>query len=707
MINYIDNRKVKRIISEPTPVDLHATNHLGGYDDCYYDFSLTGRLLGSKHVHSATGQDTHTETLTCTYDHADRPFTTIHRIDEYQLIMTACNTYDEQGRLATNLRNGNTNLQTAYAYNIRSWVTGITSPLFTESLYYNESHDGNMPLWSGNISAQEWTTDNTMRGYNFTYDGLSRLTQAAYRENDSSSSKYTTQYTYDSMGNPLTLKRRGKLDDGSFGLVDDLTYTYEGNRLLTVTDANDDEPTYQGAFHFSDGADEDEEYTYDDNGNMTMDLNKGIANIDYNLLNLPSLITFQDSSKISCLYDADGRKLRVTYTGGILSPTPNVTHTVDYCGNYVYEDGTLSRILIDGGYVTFEDSQPLYHFYIQDHLGSNRVVVSQYGVAEQVNHYYPYGGIIADISTNQGLQRHKYNGKEYDRMYGLNLYDYGARHYDPATLAWTTKDPFAEKYYPTTPYGYCGDNPINRIDPNGLDWYQDEFGHLQWNSDLNADNWQDILSKDSKYLGTTAYSFEHESGIAYFGDENGVLSPYRPFGAEGVVVTGTNLSNTLKAQLFGNSGSIPAGQYSSPNADAISIGIGGSLSLCGIDYGIEAGLIVGNGIISPYVSVYGDIDISSLFNSYRKMPNLAKMIGFNYYGSVMLYNQLGPYENNFNKYSGDGSASTFGMGNLGFVKGKGISPKGEPVSDMYGITINSSPVVYSKERIKTWIPFSH
>ena len=89
------------------------------------------------------------------------------------------------------------------------------------------------------------------------------------------------------------------------------------------------------------------------------------------------------------------------------------------------------------------------------------------------------------------------------------------------------------------------------------------------------------------------------------------------------------------------------------------------------------------------------------------MPNLAKMIGFNYYGSVMLYNQLGPYENNFNKYSGDGSASTYGIGNVGFVQGQGYNQDGITVSDMYGITINSSPVIYSKERSKTWIPFSH
>ena len=386
--------------------------------------------------------------------------------------------------------------------------------------------------------------------------------------------------------------------------------------------------------------------------------------------------------------------------------------STDYHGSLIMENGIPSQYLFDGGYCSLKDNSGnpavSYHYYDRDHLGNIRGVIDENGTVEQITNYYPFGAPYSDATTtNPTFQRYKYNGKELELMHGLKWYDYGARWYDPLLVNWNRPDPSHKDYYPWSPYAYCGDNPVNRIDPNGLDWYQDEFGHLQWNSDLNADNWQDILSKDSKYLGTTAYSFEHESGIAYFGDENGVLSPYRPFGAEGVVVTGTNLSNTLKAQLFGNSGSIPAGQYSSPNADAISIGIGGSLSLCGIDYGIEAGIIVGNGIISPYVSVYGDIDISSLYNSYRKMPNLAKMIGFNYYGSVMLYNQLGPYENNFNKYSGDGSASTYGIGNVGFVQGQGYNQDGITVSDMYGITINSSPVIYSKERSKTWIPFSH
>ena len=63
------------------------------------------------------------------------------------------------------------------------------------------------------------------------------------------------------------------------------------------------------------------------------------------------------------------------------------------------ENGTLTTLLFDGGYVSFAKTgsganatyTPTYHFYMKDHLCSNRVVASTAGVAEQVNHYYPYG----------------------------------------------------------------------------------------------------------------------------------------------------------------------------------------------------------------------------------------------------------------------------------------------------------------------------
>ena len=70
-------------------------------------------------------------------------------------------------------------------------------------------------------------------------------------------------------------------------------------------------------------------------------------------------------------------------------------------------------------------------------------------------------------STQGAAQRYKYNGKELDRIHGLNLYDYGARLYDSALGRWTSVDPLAEKHPESTPYAYCDNNPIRFLDPDG------------------------------------------------------------------------------------------------------------------------------------------------------------------------------------------------------------------------------------------------
>lgn len=123
----------------------------------------------------------------------------------------------------------------------------------------------------------------------------------------------------------------------------------------------------------------------------------------------------------------------------------------------------------------FVDMQPIYHTFYKDHLGSNRVVVDQYGKIEQINHYYPFGGLMAE-STEPKEQQFKYNGKEFEPMSGINLYDYGARFYDPVLGRFTTQDPIAEKNQNMTPYHFCHDNPINRIDPDGNDDYFNNNG---------------------------------------------------------------------------------------------------------------------------------------------------------------------------------------------------------------------------------------
>lgn len=93
---------------------------------------------------------------------------------------------------------------------------------------------------------------------------------------------------------------------------------------------------------FKDGANADVEYFYDANGALVKDLNKGISNIEYDVLGNLKCITFSNGFKTKYVYDAAGNKLRTTHESA-------VTNTTDYVGNFVFEDGKLSKYLFDGG----------------------------------------------------------------------------------------------------------------------------------------------------------------------------------------------------------------------------------------------------------------------------------------------------------------------------------------------------------------------
>lgn len=194
--------------------------------------------------------------------------------------------YDDIGRLVSVKRSGNAGI-VKYDYNIRNWLKETKSDRFSQNLWYEST--GAYPCFNGNISRMQWQTskDNVLRGYDFAYDGLNRLEESTYAEGAGMSqnkNRYSENVlSYSANGSIERLQRYGKKNNGTFGLIDDLTYSYNGNQIKAISDKagsllND------GSFDFKDGANADVEYFYDTNGALIKDLNKGISNIEYDVL---------------------------------------------------------------------------------------------------------------------------------------------------------------------------------------------------------------------------------------------------------------------------------------------------------------------------------------------------------------------------------------------------------------------------------------
>ena len=314
--------------------------------------------------------------------------------------------------------------------------------------------------------------------------------------------------SYTQNGALTRLLRYGKRNTEDFGLIDSLTITLDGNRVHSVNDGAGN-LVYSNSFDFKHSAPKPYEnpfiyrgsiYRYDDNGRLTYDPDKR-ALFSYDQTG--NLKRFDRGSVIEYVYSSTGEKLcqfinLLTYaekptifgtdtgpvitTGALPGPKPsNITshliygqdvklshqHCTDFTGPFIIYYGKLDKFLFDGGYCTSKDGEVSFHYYQQDHLGNNRAVVSEDGTVEQTTEYYPFGGIYGDVSTSPGLQPYKYNGKMFVHSLGLDLYDYGARLYDPALVVWTGVDPLADEYGGISPYVYCLSNPVNNIDTDG------------------------------------------------------------------------------------------------------------------------------------------------------------------------------------------------------------------------------------------------
>jgi RHS repeat-associated protein len=386
-----------------------------------------------------------------------------------------------------------------FTYNVRGWLKGINdinnqgNDLFSFAITYNDITDPTKQLFNGNISSTLWRTkgqDSDPKNYLHEYDALNRITSAV----DNTANYNLNSVKYDRNGNIKELIRKGHTNTSAttFDIMDNLSYSYAGNQLLNVTDAS------TISFGFNDGnvhtstnpSDLNNDYTYDDNGNMIKDKNKGISNISYNYLNLPTQITFDNGSTISYIYDASGTKLEKEVNDVMFA---GATYTY-YAGNYIYKKGnsqgqqnvTLTFFNTEEGYVEpqYNPAKPgkissfSYTYQYKDHLGNIRLSyedlnddgsIDPLTEIKEENHYYPFGLLHKGYNNQITGRDHNYgyNGIEESNELGNNMLEMDLRQYDPAIARWVVIDPITHHDY--SPYQAFDNNPVFWNDPTGAD----------------------------------------------------------------------------------------------------------------------------------------------------------------------------------------------------------------------------------------------
>lgn len=436
-------------------IQENEDNYRGGTDIFTHLYDFQNKLLSSYKVYNnpnaGVAGTVHILNY-INYDPAGRPLQEYETINDNSATtrLLAQMSYDNLGKpkqKQLGQKSDGTFLETQnMSYNIRGWLQGINRDYanndnsrgadtrwFGIELDYDWGFGTNQ--YTGNIAGTRWRSngDGQQRAYGYTYDAVNRLMSGDFSQYDGTASAYTDNSVinfdmvmgngtdpttaYDPNGNILHMKQWG-LKNNANALIDDLTYTYNtgSNKLQNVIDAQNDPTTTLGDFRtsslspYSTGKTTAAvDYYYDNNGNLTRDLNKDIGTqaangIAYNYLGLPYQVTVQAASgtkgTITYVYDADGRKLKKN----IVDNPGQMQTTIIYLDELNYQvrqqtNGTgslvdtLQFILNLEGRVRPAPNSPStqaissfnYDYFVKDHLGDTRMVLTD----EQTQDIYP------------------------------------------------------------------------------------------------------------------------------------------------------------------------------------------------------------------------------------------------------------------------------------------------------------------------------
>lgn len=525
--------------------DLYAQDH-ALFTTMSYDFAgrMTEKQRTTALVVEQTVQSRHNEQWEYDHDRWDRLKQIRYKPGAYAWMTLAEYTYNAKGRLSKAKLAGNDDLEIGYTYNLRGWPTSISGSSFLSLGYHSgisglENTMGGAtftPRWGGDIScmmqSHHTISGSHFRWRSFGYDRLGRL--ATVHEDDDS--RFHESYSYDLNGNVTGITHGWPLR------YDNISITYNGNRIAAINETPDLDDMLGEIPQLTQGAWQNP-VGYDDDGRVVRDDTRGITQIYYNPLGLPTQVRM-GANMVVMSYRADGVKtlqqtrrsyiVPVTHvdpaTGDtvVVNRTRTETVTRRYVGDMVLETGRPHRIYNEVGFTDWHTTQGggdsvVFHYFERDHLGSVVAVLNSDGCIEEATDYLACGTPSTALPVT--IDNHRHGGKEWLGFAGLGWHDNRARWHDALLMRFTTPDPLAEKYPDTSPYAFCANNPMNLLDDTGLDWYMSRDGEFIWDNEVTSrkDTPYGGLYIGKQFMGITVYEYQprnesstNESGISIF-----------------------------------------------------------------------------------------------------------------------------------------------------------------------------------------------
>lgn len=311
--------------------------------------------------------------------------------------------------------------------------------------------------------------------YSLEAEGMTLPFEFRYHSNapaDSTDADFSTEYAYDILSRPTSIKRRGVVDiDGSteiFGQLDNLTISYDGPFPSSVQSEITDDTgrSFYGRTGWANGTYMTKAaLRFNTAGRLKEDVGRTILSLSYNTLGLPLCYTMGNDNAAPHMeraYDATGSKLRQTvidYVRGVKTKMSDRR----YLESFTFNADTLERIDFNGGYF---DGHGEAHFLLPDWQGNVTITTDARGRVEQHIGYYPYGEPWREPS---GQRATLYAAKERTDGIAAGEYDFGPRGYQAPLLLWGSPDNNSPDYPWWSPWLYCGGNPIRHTDPTGND----------------------------------------------------------------------------------------------------------------------------------------------------------------------------------------------------------------------------------------------